>query len=331
MAATPSGEGYWLVAADGGIFTFGDARFYGSTGGLDLNRPIVGMAATPSGAGYWLVAADGGIFTFGDARFYGSEGGNNLANPIVGVAASGTGYWLAEGAPQASPFSPGVVADLAGIPGLVTAAVEDLDTGNIFTFNAGLALDTASAVKPEFLGTLLSEAQAAGRGLTASEQSLAVPMIEVSDNNAATALFNDVGGAPAVENWDRSIGLTGTTVLSNWAVSTTTATDQLMLLDTYVTPNPTLDAASRAYGLSLLSQVEPSQIFGVNFGIGPGTLQAVKTGRLPSVGVYNAIGWVKGDGRNYLIATLTQSVPSEALADAAMNAVSLAAWDSLAP
>ena len=75
MAATPTGNGYWLVASDGGIFTFGDARFYGSTGGIRLNRPIVGMAATPTGNGYWLVASDGGIFTFGDARFYGSTGG----------------------------------------------------------------------------------------------------------------------------------------------------------------------------------------------------------------------------------------------------------------
>src|SRR5207302_2609094 len=55
MAATPSGNGYWLVAADGGIFTFGDAQFLGSTGAIPLNRPIVGMAATPSGNGYWLV------------------------------------------------------------------------------------------------------------------------------------------------------------------------------------------------------------------------------------------------------------------------------------
>ena len=35
MAATPDGKGYWLVAADGGIFRFGDARFYGSTGAHD--------------------------------------------------------------------------------------------------------------------------------------------------------------------------------------------------------------------------------------------------------------------------------------------------------
>ena len=74
MAATPDGQGYWLVASDGGIFTFGDATFYGSTGALHLNQPVVGMAATPDGQGYWLVASDGGIFTFGDAKFYGSAG-----------------------------------------------------------------------------------------------------------------------------------------------------------------------------------------------------------------------------------------------------------------
>ena len=60
MAATPDGKGYWLVASDGGIFAYGDAHFYGSTGGKNLNSPIVGMAPTPDGKGYWLVASDGG-------------------------------------------------------------------------------------------------------------------------------------------------------------------------------------------------------------------------------------------------------------------------------
>ena len=67
MAATPDGRGYWLVASDGGIFAYGDAAFYGSTGEPRLNQPIVGMAATPDGGGYWLVASDGGIFAYGDA------------------------------------------------------------------------------------------------------------------------------------------------------------------------------------------------------------------------------------------------------------------------
>jgi hypothetical protein len=96
MATTPDGGGYWLVASDGGIFAYGDASFYGSTGGIHLNKPIVGMATTPDGGGYWLVASDGGIFAYGDAAFYGSTGGIHLNQPIVGMAPTpdGNGYWL---------------------------------------------------------------------------------------------------------------------------------------------------------------------------------------------------------------------------------------------
>ena len=96
MAATPSGKGYWLVALDGGVFTFGAAPFYGSMGGSHLNQSVVGMAATPDGRGYWLVAQDGGIFTFGDAAFHGSMGGVRLNAPITGMAATATGhgYWM---------------------------------------------------------------------------------------------------------------------------------------------------------------------------------------------------------------------------------------------
>jgi hypothetical protein len=87
--------GYDLVAADGGIFNFGGTPFCGSTGGMHLNAPIVGMALDQGGGGYWEVASDGGIFTFGGANFYGSEGGKPLNQPIVGMAATpdGKGYW----------------------------------------------------------------------------------------------------------------------------------------------------------------------------------------------------------------------------------------------
>ena len=94
-ASTPDGHGYWEDAADGGIFSFGDAQFYGSTGSLTLNRPIVGMAATTDGRGYWEVASDGGVFAFGDAQFHGSTGSLSLASPVVGMVATpdGGGYW----------------------------------------------------------------------------------------------------------------------------------------------------------------------------------------------------------------------------------------------
>jgi hypothetical protein len=95
IASTPTGGGYWEVAADGGIFAFGDAGYYGSMGGHHLAAPIVGIAAAPTGHGYWEVAADGGIFAFGSAGFHGSMGGKPLNAPVVGMAAAptGRGYW----------------------------------------------------------------------------------------------------------------------------------------------------------------------------------------------------------------------------------------------
>jgi hypothetical protein len=106
LSVTPS-HGYWLVGADGGIFTFGGARFHGSTGNISLNRPVVGITPTADDGGYWLVASDGGVFSFGDANFVGSmpglgfvpagaAGGEHLNAPIVGIvpSQSGTGYFM---------------------------------------------------------------------------------------------------------------------------------------------------------------------------------------------------------------------------------------------
>jgi len=106
--STATTNGYWLVGSDGGIFTFGSAQFYGSTGNLALQRPVVGMTLTADRHGYWLVASDGGVFTFGDAGFFGSipglgiapagspGSGKTLNAPIVGMvpSADGGGYFM---------------------------------------------------------------------------------------------------------------------------------------------------------------------------------------------------------------------------------------------
>ena len=88
--------GYWLNATDGGVFSFGNAQFHGSTGGMRLNQPVVGMASTHDAGGYWEVATDGGVFSFGDAQFHGSTGSIRLNRPMVGMAVTsdGGGYWL---------------------------------------------------------------------------------------------------------------------------------------------------------------------------------------------------------------------------------------------
>ena len=46
ISSTRSGNGYWSVSSDGGIFTYGDAPFHGSMGGRALQKPIVGIAST---------------------------------------------------------------------------------------------------------------------------------------------------------------------------------------------------------------------------------------------------------------------------------------------
>jgi hypothetical protein len=96
MAATPTGGGYWLADASGGVSAHGNAANYGSMAGQPLNQPIAHIVATPDGGGYWLVAADGGTFAFGDAGFFGSMGGRPLNAPVVDLAptADGRGYWL---------------------------------------------------------------------------------------------------------------------------------------------------------------------------------------------------------------------------------------------
>ncbi len=103
----PPAHGYWLVGSDGGIFTFGSANFYGSTGSLKLNRPVVGITPVQGDLGYWLVASDGGLFAFNAGYFgsipglgilpAGSPGpGKHLNAPIVGVvpSATGQGYFM---------------------------------------------------------------------------------------------------------------------------------------------------------------------------------------------------------------------------------------------
>ncbi len=88
--------GYWVNATDGGVFSFGNAQFWGSTGNMVLNKPVVGIAATHDAQGYWEVATDGGVFSFGDAHFWGSTGNIVLNKPVVSMAATpdGGGYWL---------------------------------------------------------------------------------------------------------------------------------------------------------------------------------------------------------------------------------------------
>jgi len=129
---TQTSMGYWEIASDGGIFSFGAAQFHGSMGGKPLNKPIVGMAVTKTGGGYWEVASDGGIFSFGNAQFHGSMGGKPLNQPIVGMAADFAtgGYWFVSATGGIFSFDAPFHGSATGHAGSPVVGMAPAPTGN---------------------------------------------------------------------------------------------------------------------------------------------------------------------------------------------------------
>ena len=130
------------MASDGGIFSFGDTQFYGSTGAIHLSQPIVGMASTPDRQGYWLVASDGGIFSFGDAQFYGSLGDSGKS--VIGIIISPPtlGYTLVEtdGTAVVFPaFTTKVATAPTTTPPVTTPVTTPVATGPSTTYGTGTA------------------------------------------------------------------------------------------------------------------------------------------------------------------------------------------------
>jgi hypothetical protein len=328
-ASTSPNNGYWLVASDGGVFSFG-AAFHGSLGSTPLNQPIVGMAAsTAPNTGYWLAAADGGVFAY-HAPFLGSDGGAAPPHPAVGMAARpGGGYWIAYGR---TALGPAVDALVRSRVSNVTAAVLDRTTGQMSLYRPGVVEHTASTVKVDILATLLTQAQAAGRALTDRERSLAYPMITESLDSAANALWVQVG-RDGVAGFERAAGMTATVPPTNgkWGATTTSAVDRIAMLRQLVDPSPLLTDASRAYILDLMRQIVPSQRWGAG-NVPAGVTVAMKNGFSTIRGwQINTMGWVQGQGRDYLIAVLSDGNPTEQYGIDTVNAIGAIVFRTLAP
>jgi hypothetical protein len=217
----------------------------------------------------------------------------------------------------------------------VTAAVYDEVTGHTSLYRPGVAQETASIMKVDILATLLAEHQADGQPLTVLEQGLGGDMIEQSDNDDAQALWDAEGGATAVSRFDAAAGLTQTDpdVAGYWGLSTTTAADQVQLVRQVAYPNDILAPASRSFELNLMAHVQPDQAWGVTAGVAANATVALKNGwdSLDSGGwQVNSIGWVDGDGRDYVIAVLTDGATESGGIDA-IQGLSQLIWQELAP
>jgi hypothetical protein len=218
--------------------------------------------------------------------------------------------------------------------GEITAAVENLNTGATYLYHPGDTTQTASIVKVDILETLLHNEQGDGP-LDDNDATLATGMIENSNNDDATALWNEDNGSTGIAAYNALAGLKDTVPNDDglWGETMTTAADQLVLLRRLIFPNSLLSTASRDYQLGLMSQVEADQQWGVSGGVPSTARIALKNGWVPLTSntdwEVNSIGRIAGDGRRYLLAVLTAHDSSEAYGIATIEGISAIVWKDL--
>ncbi|MEU0849843.1 serine hydrolase [Streptomyces flaveolus] len=234
------------------------------------------------------------------------------------VSASADGEAPVESATEAAVDRDALLAAaMAAVPvadgAEVSVAVLDPESGESATYGAG-AFDTASIVKVDILAALLLRAQDAGRSLTAEEKAYAVDMIENSDNDAATALWQMIGAAPGLDAANERFGLTATEGGDGplWGLTRTTAADQVALLrQVFGAEGSALGEDSRAYLRELMGRIAEDQRWGVSAAAdGADGAWALKNGWLrrstTGLWVVNSIGRVTSGGHDRLVAVLSR-------------------------
>jgi beta-lactamase class A len=214
----------------------------------------------------------------------------------------------------AAQLSRDIAYALRGRAGHIAVRVEDVKTGVECRYNEGSRSHSASVVKATILAALLYKRQQTHTSLTSTERSEATVMIEQSDNNAATYLWNDVGHT-WLQRFVNAATMTETQLDPGgyWGLSNITARDELQLMRLLTEHNSVLSDSSRAYELYLMNHVVSYERWGVPTGAPSGLTVYVKNGWLndPVLWVINTIGAVEGHGRDYKIAILTYDNPSE--------------------
>jgi hypothetical protein len=225
--------------------------------------------------------------------------------------------------------------------GRIEVAVDEVDQRVVLTAGRQLPQAEASVVKVNILAALLAMSSQTNTPLSAADKSLAESMIEESDNDSATALWNAAGGTSGISTFDSSLGLHGTTPSScvvcagfpwpGWGLTTTTPLDEVKLLRAIYFGGAGINAGSRSMILHLMESVIPSERWGVSAGVTDGASIALKNGWLPLNATstdwqINSVGWVHGGGRNYLIALFSTGNPSEGYGIQTLNDLSQIVW-----
>ena len=223
---------------------------------------------------------------------------------------------------------------LATRPGSVSVALYDRRTEQaIYVTKASRkGWETASTVKLDILTCLLAKTGQGGK-LTAAQLALAKPMISVSDNTAASALWNQAGGQSGMNTFFRQLGMTSTTAGAGgkWGLTKTTALEQLKVLRAVAYPRSVLSVNARATAKGLLDTVVSSQRWGLTAGVPTGVSVDIKNGWLPYDGgwVVNSLAHVHGAGKDYDMAVYTRDSATEQTGINTISGLSRLAWSTL--
>jgi beta-lactamase class A len=221
---------------------------------------------------------------------------------------------------------------LAQHAGSLGVGVVDQSTGAVAIYGGGRRFRMASVEKVAILASLLLDHP--GTGLSDAQERLATQMIEASDDDAATRLWNAAGRAGGMAVADRRLKLADTAPgpAEDWGLTTTTVADQLTLLRDLTTARSPLPARARSYELSLMRDTDLGQRWGISAAAAPGTRYAIKDGWLPDGSaaatghwVINSIGVVEHDHQRLLLAVLSARQPTEAAGIATAQAAAATA------
>jgi hypothetical protein len=266
-------------------------------------------------------------------------------SPSASASASATAAAAATARQAAGPLGARVQSYLAGRRGKTEVAVYDVSSGQQWTLGAQAPQAEESVVDLEILEAVLHQRRVQRTVLSLTEQELAPPLIEESDTAATTTLWSDVGGSRGMRAFDHAAGLAHTSPSNclqcsgssapGWGLTTTTPQDQITLLRQLARPSRVLDAKDQKYARYLLENVELAQRWGVCGGVPAGVTVALKNGVQPLNAAetdwqVNSVGWVSGDGRNYLMAVLSTGNPSEQYGIDTLNHLGAMEWSALA-
>ena len=224
--------------------------------------------------------------------------------------------------------------------GKTEGAVLDLSTGKQWQFGETVPMVTASIIKLTIAEAVLSSAKGVSQIGKAVLNQLS-PIIEESSNSAATNLWNIAGASNGISKFDSAVGLTNTTPSScvecpgfpwpGWGLTLTTPSDQIKILKNIFESSKLIPTSSRLYLMNLMSNVIPSERWGISVGPGRGAQIWLKNGWLPMKGwadwQINSFGKVSSAGHVYLIALLSSGNPTMAYGIESVELASKKIWE----